>query len=192
MDDTDHQLIREARVAVFDFDRTLARFRPDWLALKEEVATRAATLGYPGRFVDAFDLDLRALRSQAGEDVFRSLCEVVADHEALGFDPGSIDETMLGLLLYRQQGQKPIAVFSANTRAALTAAFADPAWCGVDPFIVGKEDVTRGKPHGEGLARVAVQFKCTPSDMVFVGDSDDDHDAAEHAGVPFVRTREID
>lgn len=186
MDRHDHRLIVEAAVAVFDFDGTLARLVLDWSALKAELATLADQRGHPGRFAGPLDPDLREIR-MIDSDSFDALCAHIAKREFEGFDSATIDRTMVALLHERQHAAAPSAVFTANTGAAIERAMADPAWRGIDVMVVGKADVIRGKPAGEGLELIADHFGIAPSELVFVGDSDDDAKAAEAVGARHVR-----
>ncbi len=58
----------------------------------------------------------------------------------------------------------------------------------LEPFdvIVGGEDVSRHKPDPEGLLTAIERLGCPPSEVLYVGDSVIDAEAARRAGVPFV------
>ena len=191
MDINDHRLISEAEVAVFDFDGTLARFDLDWLALKADLSRLAESRGYPDRFLTTFHPDLAEVRELAGEPVFAELCAVIGEKEGGGFRPDTVDADLVGLMVDRMTRDVPTAIFSANSRAGISQALEHPSFQGVRPFVVGREDVVRGKPDPEGLVTIASHFGVDPSALVFVGDAPDDFASAEAAGVAMVRVAKI-
>jgi len=53
-------------------------------------------------------------------------------------------------------------------------------------LVVTALDVKHPKPHPEPLQKVLAHFEAAPEEMIYVGDSSLDAQAAEAAGVPFV------
>ncbi|WP_456427603.1 HAD family hydrolase [Rhodocaloribacter sp.] len=174
----------EAPLLILDFDGTMARLAVDWPALRARLAELTRASGGTWAPDAGLDANLRRLRRAHGEALFGRLCAVVAEAERAGFDPASIHAPTVALL--RRRGDRPFAVVSSNTRRALTGIFRDPAWGGLTPFVVGKEDVRRGKPDPEGLMRACRRFGVAPGEAVFAGDAPSDRAAAEAAGMPFV------
>ncbi len=183
MDDETRGLI-EAPLLVLDFDGTMADLVVDWATLKARLADMARLEGFVWHADAGLDVNLRRLRWTRGETLFRKLCAVVAKAERAGFDPASVRASVLDLL--RSRGPRPTAVVSANTRLALADIFRAPVWEGSAVFIVGKEDVRRGKPDPEGLLLACERFGVSPAEAVFVGDAPSDRSAAAAAGIRFV------
>ena len=52
--------------------------------------------------------------------------------------------------------------------------------------IIGGEDVKQHKPHPQGLFDAIERLECSPSSVVYVGDSEVDAELASRAGVPVV------
>lgn len=52
--------------------------------------------------------------------------------------------------------------------------------------VIGGEDVAQHKPHPEGLIKAFESLECSPSSIVYVGDSVVDAELAKRAGVPFI------
>lgn len=180
MDATTGRLIRDAALVVVDFDGTLVPLSVDWDRLRAEVAREAARAGAIWRRTEGLEANLRRIRTTNGEALFRHLCAVVAEAEVAGFDPGQIHHALVTLLQAR--GPRPLGVVSLNTRAALQTLLAHPVWGGLQPFLVGKEDVANGKPHPEGLLQVCAHFQLAPAQAVYVGDAATDAVAAQQAG----------
>ncbi len=179
----------ETPLLILDFDGTMARLAVDWPVLKARLAELAHASGGTWAPEAGLDANLRRLRRVHGEALFGRLCAVVAAAERAGFDPASIHAPTVALL--RRRGGRPFAVVSSNTRRALTAIFRDPVWEGLTPFVVGKEDVRRGKPDPEGLMRACRRFGVAPGEAVFVGDAPSDRAAAAAARMPFVSSGQV-
>ena len=59
----------------------------------------------------------------------------------------------------------------------------------LDPYfdvVVTARDVEKAKPHPDELIKIMDQYHLSPDEMVFVGDSDFDRQAAQRAGVWFI------
>ncbi len=56
-------------------------------------------------------------------------------------------------------------------------------------LVVTARDVPRPKPHPDGLNRILSCFGLTPGEMLYIGDSSLDAEAAAAAGVPFISFR---
>jgi phosphoglycolate phosphatase-like HAD superfamily hydrolase len=60
---------------------------------------------------------------------------------------------------------------------------------GLDRYLelaVGALDVPRAKPHPDMIEKCLAHFRALPTDTVYVGDSETDHQAARAAGVHFI------
>jgi phosphoglycolate phosphatase-like HAD superfamily hydrolase len=172
--------IDAARVVVCDFDRTLAHLDVDWAKLKEELVRLARGALDLSSGIDAglarLDAPLR------GELIAR-----IAEAEKAGFYEAGVRRALADKMAARAAAGQHWAVFSSNTTEALRWIFGSTSLVSTRPaLIVGKSDVTRGKPAPEGLFRIREHFGVTPTDMLFVGDSPLDAQAGAAAGVPTV------
>lgn len=52
--------------------------------------------------------------------------------------------------------------------------------------VIGGEDVEQHKPHPQGLLEALNRLECSPSSIVYVGDSVVDAELAKRAGVPLI------
>lgn len=59
-------------------------------------------------------------------------------------------------------------------------------------LVVSALDVARPKPHPDCLEKVAAHFEVPASDMIYIGDSPLDAEAAAAAGVPFIAFQNAD
>lgn len=159
------------KVIVSDFDGTLVRMDVDWERLKERLRKELNDEAFQG----SLDDDLRRLR-KISEEAFCYLCSVVAKDEIAGFR--GFNDKLVNVLM-----EKPCAIFSSNTHQAIETILKRTR---LRPFIVGKEDVQKGKPNEEGLLLIAKHFSVEPKDMLFIGNSKVDEKAGKRAGVETV------
>lgn len=191
MDINDRQLILDAEVAVFDFDGTLARFDLDWVALKAELTNLADSFGHPDRFLTTFHPDLAELRIAGGEELFVALCTRIGEWEAAGFRSDTVDRDLVDMMAQRHAADERTAIFSANSGQGIRQVLGHNVWQGITPFVVGREDVVKGKPDAEGLHTIAAHFGVNASELVFVGDAPDDFAAAAAAGAHMIQVPKI-
>jgi len=191
MDRNEARLILDARVAVIDFDGTLARFDLDWVELKNDLSELAASAGHPGRFLTTFHPDLAELRVAGGEELFLAICQTIGDREAGGFQRHTVDVELIELLSQRQRSGMATAIFSANSRHGIEQCLTDPVFVGISPLVIGREDVVAGKPAAEGLLTIADHFGVAADELVFVGDAPDDVAAAAAAGAQMIQVPKI-
>jgi HAD superfamily hydrolase (TIGR01549 family) len=57
---------------------------------------------------------------------------------------------------------------------------------GLFDFVVTAQDVDHPKPHPESLEAVLAHFNVLPNEAIYIGDSELDAMAAQHAGIPFI------
>jgi HAD superfamily hydrolase (TIGR01509 family) len=88
---------------------------------------------------------------------------------------------LLGSL--RPRYRTAIATNRTNTMVPLLEAFHLEADF---DLVVCASDVARPKPHPDVLLKILAHFAVEPAQMVYIGDSKLDEEAAEAAGVPFV------
>lgn len=183
-------MIETATLVVTDFDGTLADLRVDWVSLKRRLHAEAKCAGLVWPDNKGLDANLRRVRRANGEEAFRRLCAIVGDAECAGFDPNRINAPLVEALKARRN--KPLAVFSANTRSGLLAILSHPVFSGLRPFLVAKDDVNRGKPDPEGIERARLFFDVSCQEILFLGDADVDRRASSSAGTSFATFRRCD
>jgi len=187
MDREVSRMIEFVPLVVTDFDGTLATLSVDWAALRSRLALEARGLGVSWDLQRGLDANLRKIRRLEGEQPFKVLCGIVAEAEQAGFDTASVNTRLVERL--RTRHGRPFAVFSANTRAALSKIMSHSVFSGLHPVIVGKEDVAEGKPDPEGLLQLCRRFGVAPGEALYLGDAPWDGAAARRAAVPFLAVK---
>ena len=178
------RIVKEAKLAVFDFDGTLFNIDIDWKEVYERLSWISREYGHIGIFeslVEAF---------QWSEKVYRSkerLVEAQSDLEESGLS--TIKEVPQGARAARWRLSRGLSssVLSLNTSYTLTKVIGH--W-GFYP-IISIENVERSKPDPQGLNMILEAHRCEPGKAVFIGNSDIDRKCAELAGVTFVHVDDI-
>ncbi|MGA9117707.1 MAG: HAD-IA family hydrolase [Bacteroidota bacterium] len=76
-----------------------------------------------------------------------------------------------------------LAVFTGKGRRTASITLEELGIRGYFPLVVSGDDVSRHKPHHEGIQRVLAAFGCGPRETLMVGDSTGDVRAARSAGL---------
>lgn len=172
--DCDGVLFDSASANVAYYNAVLERLgRPP---LTDEWARRAHFLSSHQLYEAMFGADsaLGASASQAGREVdygpFYSLMRPMPDLERV-------------LLSLQQHYRLAMATNRGGTLRGVVERF------GLERFLelsVGAHDVPRPKPHPDMIEACLAHFRVLPTQTVYVGDSETDHQAALAAGVHFV------
>lgn len=174
------------RCVVFDLDGTLTRTNPLIFASFNHVARRrlGVTLA-PEEIMGLFGPPEEGglARLLGVEDVRDAMDELCGFYEAEHGRLASLHEGILPLLEDLRSRGIRCAVFTGKgnrTTSITLRAF------GLEPFfemVVTGSDVSRHKPHPEGIHRVLDRCGVAPGDALMVGDSLSDLRAARGAGV---------
>jgi len=175
---------RPVKLAIFDFDGTLADTMPFFLSVFNELAERFA-------FRTVTPEEIPALRHLAARDVMRHvelplwkfpvvtrafLARMKAQRSGIELFPGIAD-----VLAQLAASDTVLAIVSSNNRENIVhvlgprnAALISQYECGASIF---------GKAGR--LKRVLQRAGVTAADAIYVGDQSTDHEAATAAGIPF-------
>jgi phosphoglycolate phosphatase-like HAD superfamily hydrolase len=177
-------LIKESRLAIFDFDGTLYRIDVDWSEIYNAFSEVGAKYGHIGRFGslgEAYGWSKNVYRSR------ESLIEVQNEIEGLGISGGTRVEKGSDAARWRLSRKKPCSILSLNTSYTVDAVVGH--W-GFFPTVT-IDRVQRPKPDPEGLDLILRTLKCKGGEAVFIGNSDMDLMCAGARGVPFVHVDDI-
>jgi phosphoglycolate phosphatase len=175
-------------VVVLDLDNTLVKLDVDWSALRRELAALARAAG-----VETRDPGIRALMDGAllpGMEPLRAEMERVLTETEVAGAAGPRNEALLAWLDALDPPPQ-VSVLSLNSRAAVERALKANRLEGRVAHVVGREDVTRGKPDPEGMRLLAERHQVEPVRMLLVGDAETDRLSAERAGARFLHVEEI-
>jgi len=117
--------------------------------------------------------EARAFRKQSGYDPYIKYMEM---------DPDLIP------VLEAYKGRYGLAV-ATNRSDTMQRVLVEHKIAGYFDLVVTALDVVRPKPYPDQLLRVLEYFKALPDEMIYVGDSELDEQAAKAVGVVFVAHR---
>lgn len=167
----------DAGLLIVDFDGTLATLEIDWDEARSEAVEVARRAGVP---CDAGLTGIMDGIRAADGPAFLRLCAAMTQREKTGFREWN--RPLLALL--RRRCPRPWSVCSGNTRWGISLLLHRPDCAAGHPrAVIGRENVTRGKPDPEGLLLALRVAGFGPGDALFVGDSDADRQAGAGAGV---------
>lgn len=181
------------RGIIYDCDGVLFESRSANLAYYNAVLE---TLGAPP--ISADDAELaRICHTAASPEVFAALLGESLVEAALGiaadldyryFIPAMIPEPGLVETLSCLSRELPLAV-ATNRGSSMGEILEHFSLAGYFQVVVTSRDVARPKPAPDMLLLAARQLQLAPQELLFVGDSDLDCQAARAAGIRFVGYR---
>lgn len=162
---------KNIKVVAFDFDGTLFHLNVDWQKLKEElgVANSGKSLG-------------EVLQEYI--EIQHPNLQKVTEVEIAAIGDSRLDDSTSNLLLKLSEQYK-VSIFTRNSRHAVEKLL-QGLKIGNELLIVGREDVNNIKPHPEGLESIASAFGCLNSEVLLVGDTYHDVEAARAIGATSV------
>ena len=183
------------RALAFDLDGTLTDSIP---GLAEAINLMLKTLGFPASGVDQITtwvgngadvLVERALthalgrtpvvtESEQARQLFNSYYAQTAEHGSALFP--AVKETLQRL----HQQQLPMAIVTNKPTLFVAPLLESLGIADMFSLVIGGDDVVVKKPHPAAIYLVLGKFGLHPQELLFVGDSRNDIQAAKSAGVP--------
>ncbi|QIO22958.1 HAD family hydrolase [Haloarcula sp. JP-L23] len=168
---------------VYDLDGTLVRLAVDWDAVASDVADVLRARG-----VDPQSAGLWGMLELSDETGHRDAVEAtITDYEREGARNSDRLTLADGL-----PHDVPVGVCSLNAEVACRLALETHDLTRSVGPVVGRDSVGSAKPDPEGLLAVVDEMDATPSETVFVGDSERDAETARRAGTDFAWASEFD
>jgi phosphoglycolate phosphatase-like HAD superfamily hydrolase len=173
------------QVVVVDFDNTLVKLEVDWNGLRRDLAALASAAG-----IETRDPGIRPLMDGArlpGMETLREEMERVLTEAEVAGAGGPRNEALLRWL----PAETPVSVLSLNSRRAVETALELHGLSERIEHVVGREDVTLGKPDPEGMRLLAERHGVDAGGMLLIGDAETDRLAAERAGAGFLHVDDV-
>ena len=153
---------------IFDFDGTLFDLVIDWEALSQKMQ-------------QSFGMDSLAELDDVAPDKRQQVIDVIGAAEQEGVQNGQPKPDALDVLRNLSQQYK-VAIVSRNNRATILAGLKKIRFA-QDILVLAREDVRFTKPHPEALQSALKQFELEPSQVLVIGDTYHDVNAAHAAGL---------
>lgn len=179
------------RAILFDFDYTLADTSRGVI---ECINSALGEMGLPA----VSDEKARETIGLSLQETFVHVSDTVDDERSAEFERLFVkraDEVMADLTtVYKEvhesllflKGQFLLGIASTKFRYRIETILKREEILSAFDVIVGGEDVVYHKPHPEALLKAAHQLRCPPDEVLYVGDSVTDAEAARRASMCFV------
>ncbi len=175
------------KLVIFDFDDTVVRLGIDWHAVKAEVL---ALVRREGIAVDDGQ-HLVPLGNRLSDDA-RLKAEI--DRIYLKYELGCADRRaytvfpeVLALVKELKARGMLLAIASGNHTDSIKTILAQLGLLDQFDFVCGRDSVPRNKPSPDQLELILRKLGAPRDEVLFVGDSVNDEDAAAAAGLTFFR-----
>lgn len=162
------ELGKDIKLIIFDFDGTLHELKLDWQQARKVLGIENSTASIGDT--------IEHLKQEGHVALLDSLDDLEA--QAL---TGDVLQEDIKDTLQQLHKRYNIAIYSRNSRKVI-ADFIKRNDVQVD-YIVGREDVSKLKPHPEGLKKILTHFSCTPKEALLVGDTWHDLFVAQEVGL---------
>jgi phosphoglycolate phosphatase-like HAD superfamily hydrolase len=180
-----YEKLMKAGHVIFDFDGTLYQIQIDWKELKKDLYRKARDMGLCDNF-----RSLRELYTKASSqpEIKNELVLLQTRYEKGGQAKAIRIEHGIKAAKWRISHGLGCSICSSNTRSTLMDMVGD--W-GFDP-IVSLDDISNPKPDPEGILRIINGLDPSIHDVIMVGNSELDSQAAERAGIEYIDVSDIE
>ncbi len=176
------------RLIIFDFDDTLLHLDIDWQAVKADVIALARSANAEADEKKHLVAIGNALSEKAG--LKSAIDAIYLRHEMLCAERRAYSPfpEMLALAGELRQNGRKIAIASGNHTESISRILSDLGAISKFDFICGRDLVARNKPAPDQLLLILDKLKARKQDTLFAGDSLNDRQAANRAGVDYFET----
>lgn len=132
------------------------------------------------------DRDMLEILSGGDPALFQKMLDIAKNEpNDIGFDSMVMETDLIKGLDYVREKGLPMAVLTNRGRSLphLLRYFKIEDYF---RMLVTARDVTHPKPSPEGLMKICSAFEVNPSEIIYIGDSPTDYEAARACGAPFL------
>lgn len=165
---------------IFDLDETLVDLNVDWDGLKTEL--KKFCISKTGKEIEFSPLNERLVSAKRtlGTEIYEKLLEIVSEFETIE-SKYKINEELIDFV---NKTEKNVIIYSMNTRKCIDLVISK--YFKKEPkYIISKENCIEPKPTGKDLEKL-MDIIVKGKKMIFIGNSKDDEESAQLAGVPFI------
>jgi pyrophosphatase PpaX len=172
-------------VALFDLDGTLIDSGSMILASFRHATRTVLAREFPDEVLLAqvgggtLDEQMRALDPRRVDDLVASYRE----HNGPLHDELQPCKGVVAVLERLYEEGRRLGIVTAKRRATVALAFRVLPLAHLFDAVIASDDVSRNKPHPDGILRALELLDATPEEAAYVGDSPFDVEAANRAGV---------
>lgn len=172
----------DIKAVIFDFDGTLFPLHVDWVGLKLRLKAEFALEENMG-----INTLLQQIRAQEGNEGIKKAYAIVQTIEGNYDKTFLIPPTMQELVKYLANKGLRIAIVSNNMTKTIKSILTDHKLSHYFDTIIGKDSVISYKPHPEGLEKLLSQWSLKPSEVLVVGNDENDEKLSRIVGTHFYK-----
>lgn len=132
------------------------------------------------------DKDILEVLSGGDGEIFQQMLNISKNEQSnIGFEDMSLEANIIECLDFIKSNSIPMAVVT-NRGKSLPSLLSHFKIEDYFQMLVTAHDVTHPKPSPEGLMKICGAFEITPSEILYIGDSFTDYDAAKACGANFI------
>jgi HAD superfamily hydrolase (TIGR01549 family) len=180
-------------IIVLDLDGTIIEFRLELSEAKRRVVEAMVEMGMPEDHIsvrDSIQSLLQKAREMLGDGKARKLREkvlsIMKEYELRAARHSSPRPGIVELVQRLKMAGYRVGVATNSHREAAMLALVRSGLQDMVDVVVTRDDVSNLKPRGDLLLKVAEKMIANPKDILYVGDSIHDFQAALEAGVSFI------
>jgi len=179
---------KNKKVIIFDLDGTIVKLDADWRQLKMLIADHYTRV-YKGENCefDHVSACLDYVVEKNDEQELNNFFKIIEDYEMKNINSNrDIEETIFfinNLELFGVNLGTKLAIYSLNTRKAITTSLRLAKILEKFDLIVGREDIRKWKPNPNGLLKIQEHFNVKKEEMIYFGDLQKDIKTGNNAGV---------
>lgn len=132
------------------------------------------------------DKDILEVLSGGDGEIFQKMLHISKNEQSnIGLDDISLETNLIECLNFIKSSNIPMAVVT-NRGKSLHSLLSHFKIMDYFQMLITTHDVTNPKPSPEGLMKICGAFEITPQEMLYIGDSMTDYDAAKACGANFI------
>lgn len=184
-------MFKNKELVIFDLDETIGLIDADWDVVIEELHEYFLKLGVDWDFTRiSGGLDKVYRKFKVGNKVIHEVNALFLRHEMKSIENFKPYPKVVKTIKLLKE-KKKLAVCSGNNTKTINACL---KIAGLDKdidFVTGRDSVHFAKPDPEALFLILKHFNAKPQQAVFIGNSYEDRQAAEEAGIDFIDVSEL-
>lgn len=180
-------------IIVFDLDGTLIEFRLELSEAKRRIVETMVAGGMPAEMISVKDSIQTLLQKaetvlgyKAAEELRARALAIMREYEMKASNHCSPRDGVATLLPRLRSAGFRLAVATNTNREAAILSLSKSGIIHLLEVIVTRDDVKNLKPKGDVLLKVIELMKTSPEEVLYVGDSIHDLQAAREAGILFI------
>lgn len=183
---------------IFDMDGTLIQSDIDYEGIRMSVLQILKGIIHEEKYNELLTnpipiLDMLSFikESEFNGEKLQEAWAIIRDFELKGYEKATIDEDVITTLQKLKDLNCINVIYTNNSRKLTDYALKKFNIINLIDYVLTRDDVTKSKPHLEGLERIMKEFKRKKSDILFIGDSWLDAEIAKKGGINFLLFKKV-